>query len=106
MIPSPTVKIFLFSICSLVTIFSIINDLLALEEIISEEGDGEEDEVVRTKSITLKPITLDEAILEMEAINHDFYMYLDTDDEQISVVYRRKEGGYGLIQATNKVDLK
>lgn len=79
---------------------------IALEEIISEEGDGEEDEVVRTKSITLKPITLDEAILEMEAINHDFYMYLDTDDEQISVVYRRKEGGYGLIQATNKVDLK
>ena len=78
---------------------------IAFEEIVSEEGDGEEDEVVRTKSITLKPITLDEAILEMEAINHDFYMYLDTDDEQISVVYKRKEGGYGLIQATNKVNL-
>ena len=48
---------------------------------------------------------LDEAITEMEAIDHDFYIYLDTDDEKISVVYRRKEGGYGLLQADNKVIL-
>lgn len=78
---------------------------LVLDELLGDD-DLIEDEVVRTKTITLKPITLDEAILEMEALNHDFYMYLDTDDEQISVVYRRSEGGYGLIQATNKVDLK
>ena len=41
----------------------------------------------------------------MEAIGHDFYLYLDTDDEKVSVLYKRKEGGYGLIQAENKVVL-
>lgn len=76
-----------------------------LTEFIEEEL-AEENEVVRTKSLDLKPITLDEAILEMEAIGHDFYLYLDTDDERISVVYRRNDGGYGLLQANNKIDIK
>ncbi len=74
-------------------------------EALENEEDSEDNEVVRTKNLDLKPITLDEAITEMEAIDHDFYIYLDTDDEKISVVYRRKEGGYGLLQADNKVIL-
>ena len=40
----------------------------------------------------------------MESIGHDFYLYLDTDDEKISVVYKREDGGYGLLQADNKVN--
>jgi len=73
---------------------------------LDEINELEKEEVVRTKSLNLKPISLDEAILEMEALNHDFFMYLDTDDEMVSVVYKRKEGGYGLLQSTNKVELK
>ena len=65
-----------------------------------------ESQIVRTKALDLKPITLDEAIIEMEAIDHDFYLYLDTDDERICVVYRRKDGGYGLLQADNEVKIK
>lgn len=64
------------------------------------------DEIVKTKVINLKPITMEEAIIEMESIGHDFYLYLDTDDEKVSVLYRREEGGYGLLQADNKVNLK
>ncbi len=74
-------------------------------EALEDESEYEENEVVRTKNLDLKPITLDEAITEMEAIGHDFYIYLDTDDEKISVVYKRSEGGYGLLQADNKVSL-
>lgn len=78
---------------------------ILIEELEKIEGNNEE-EVVRTKTLNLEPITLDEAILEMEALNHDFFMYLDTDDELVSVVYKRKDGGYGLLQSTNKVEVK
>ena len=74
-------------------------------EALENEEDSDENEVVRTKNLDLKPITLDEAITEMEAIDHDFYIYLDTDDEKISVVYKREDGGYGLLQADNKINL-
>jgi len=74
-------------------------------EAIEDEIENSETEIVKTKVYNLKPITVDDAIIEMEAIGHDFYIYLDTDDERISVVYKRKDGGYGLIQAENKVIL-
>lgn len=65
----------------------------------------EDAHLVKTKSYMLKPISLDDAIIEMEAIGHSFYLYLDTDDEKISVLYKRDDGEYGLIQAENKVDI-
>ena len=64
------------------------------------------EEVVRTKSIYLEPMTLDEAITRMEALGHTFFMYLDSDDEEISVVYRRFDHGFGVIQAENHVSIK
>lgn len=82
-----------------------LGQALLLEELEDIDDELEDAEVVRTKNLDLKPITLEEAVTEMEAIGHDFYMYLDTDDEKISVVYKRKEGGYGLLQADNKIDL-
>ena len=78
---------------------------IAFEEIQDESVQEEESKVVRTKVLSLKPISVEEAVLEMEAIGHDFYLYLDTDDEKISVVYKREDGGYGLLQADNKVNL-
>ncbi|HAL18195.1 MAG TPA: hypothetical protein DCO86_01005, partial [Spirochaetaceae bacterium] len=51
----------------------------------------------------LKPMTLDEAITRMEALGHSFFLYLDIDDEEVSVVYKRLDGGYGVIQAENKL---
>jgi len=70
---------------------------------IEKEEDKEDDEVVRTKSIYLEPMNVEEAITRMNAIDHDFFVYLDEDDERISVVYRRLDGGYGIIEAENKL---
>ncbi len=65
--------------------------------------DEEEETVVRTKSIYLEPMSLDEAITRMEAIDHPFFIYLDEEDDKISVCYTREDGGYGVIQAENSL---
>lgn len=72
-------------------------------EIELEKKMDEEDEIVRSKSYYLTPMTIEEAITRMEALGHDFFMYLDSDDDLISVVYIRKDGGYGVIQAENPI---
>lgn len=76
---------------------------LALENLEEFEEEEAKDEIVRTKSIKLEPMTIDEAITRMEALGHDFFLYLDVDDDEISVAYRRNDGGYGVIQAENKL---
>ncbi|MDY0118147.1 MAG: sigma 54 modulation/S30EA ribosomal C-terminal domain-containing protein, partial [Bacilli bacterium] len=63
----------------------------------------EQAQVVRTKSIFLEPMSLEEAIIRMEALDHSFFLYLDQDDKLISLLYHRNDGGYGLIQAENKI---
>lgn len=75
---------------------------LALENILDDIAE-EPDEVVRTKSIRLEPMSIDEAITRMEALGHSFFLYLDEEDDLISVVYRRYDGGYGVIEAENRL---
>ncbi len=53
--------------------------------------------VVRSKEIVLKPQSVDEAILQMNLLDHQFYMFRNSANEKICVVYARKDGGYGLI---------
>ncbi|MCQ2794234.1 MAG: ribosome-associated translation inhibitor RaiA [Bacilli bacterium] len=78
-------------------------EAIALEKIEQEKAKSESDEVVRAKSFYLEPMTLEEAITRMEAIGHDFFLYLDADEERVSVVYRRFAGGYGVLEAENKL---
>lgn len=54
-------------------------------------------ELIRTKNIALKPQSVDEAILQMNMLGHMFYMFLDDETEKVQVVYRRGDGGYGLL---------
>ncbi|MDY4849544.1 MAG: ribosome-associated translation inhibitor RaiA [Bacilli bacterium] len=75
---------------------------LALEEIEEEKSD-EQDVIVRAKSYYLTAMTIEEAITRMEALGHDFFMYLDKEDDRVSVVYIRRDGGYGVIQAENPI---
>ncbi len=56
------------------------------------------DEVVKTKSIIPQEMSLDEAVMNMELLGHDFYIYTDDETEKIAVVYKRNDGGYGLIE--------
>ena len=54
-------------------------------------------DVVRTKHITVKPMNTEEAILQMNLLGHDFFVYRNTNDV-VSIVYRRRNGGYGLLE--------
>ena len=56
-------------------------------------------EVLRTKRFTVKPMSTEEAILQMNLLDHSFYVFRNVTTEQINVVYRRNNGGYGLIEA-------
>ena len=61
-----------------------------------EEGDYE---IVRTKKFPIKPMTVEEAILQMNLLEHNFFAFKDEDaDGAFAVVYRRNDGGYGLIE--------
>lgn len=58
----------------------------------------EEDVIVKTKSISPKPMDMEEAIMQMELIGHSFFVYRDVETNEINVVYKRHNGGYGLIE--------
>ena len=63
-----------------------------------EDVESEEDVLVKVKSITPKPMDMEEAIMQMELIGHSFFVYRDVETNEISVVYKRHNGGYGLIE--------
>lgn len=77
---------------------------IAFENFQEEKEAEEAEEVVRTKSIYLEPMSLDDAITRMQALGHSFFLYLDSEDDRISVVYVRNDGGYGVIQAENRLE--
>ena len=71
---------------------------------ISEEEteEPEEFQIVRTKRFSLKPMTPQEAILQMNLLEHQFFAFINMEDnDSFAVVYKRKQGGYGLISATD-----
>lgn len=76
---------------------------LAFDNFDAEVEDvSSEDEIVRVKEVYLDPIDLEKAITKMEALGHNFYIYLDSEDNLVSVCYKREDGGYGVIQVKNR----
>ena len=73
------------------------------DQIEEEAKSDEKDVIVRLKSYYLTPMSIEEAITRMEALGHPFFMYLDEEDDRISTVYIRNDGGYGVIQAENPI---
>ena len=61
-------------------------------------GDSVEHKIVKFKKFTMKPMTLDEAVLQMEMLDHSFYVFVNGDTFNVNVVYKRGDGDYGLIE--------
>ncbi len=69
-------------------------------EMIPEPAEAEDGKVVKTKAFTLTPMTVDEAIMQMELLEHTFFVFLDMERDGVSVVYKRNDGDYGLLETT------
>ena len=55
-------------------------------------------EIVKTKQFALEAMTPEEAVLNLELVGHDFFVFRSGDSEAVNIVYRRRDGGYGLIE--------
>lgn len=64
-----------------------------------EEENLEPETIIKRKTVEIKPMDEEEAILQMELLGHQFYLFKDVDTNKEAVVYKRKNGGYGLIEA-------
>ncbi|MBB3114241.1 putative sigma-54 modulation protein [Paenibacillus phyllosphaerae] len=74
---------------------TLFKDEVAAGRVLEDE---EEWELVRTKSFTLKPMDVEEAILQMNMVGHSFFVFANSDTKEVNVVYRRGDGRYGLIE--------
>ena len=66
---------------------------------IEQEIEKEEKKIVKRKTVEVKPMNEEEAILQMELLGHEFYMYKDSESGKSAVVYKRKDGNYGVIES-------
>ena len=64
----------------------------------ADEPEDEDYKVVRKKQVIIKPISVDEAILEMNMVNYNFFMFINAETDEVNVVYKRDDGNYGLLE--------
>lgn len=69
----------------------------------NQETADEEDayKIVKTKRFVVKPMDVQEAIMQMNLLNHNFFVFRDAETEEVNVVYKRTDGNYGLIESGN-----
>ncbi len=60
--------------------------------------DEPDDKITKRKQFALRPMTTEDAILQLEMLGHDFYVYLDSDTNAVCIIYKRNDGGYGLLE--------
>ena len=74
---------------------SVKEFILTEDEPLIEKNDN----IVKRKKVDVKPMNEEEAVLQMELLGHQFYMYLDSDTNNYCVVYKRKDEGYGVLES-------
>ncbi len=62
-----------------------------------DDDELEEEKIVKRKNIDTKPMDEEEAMLQMDLLNHDFFVFKNVDEECVSVMYKRKDGNFGII---------
>ncbi len=72
-----------------------------LDDFFEPLDEDEDFDIIREKTISLKPQSVEEAILQMNLLGHKFYMFLNADTDEINVVYKRNATGYGVIAPDN-----
>ena len=65
-----------------------------------EEDQPDEAKIVKSKKFQLVPMSVDEAVMQMELLQHNFFVYLDQEADSVSVVYKRNDGNYGVLETT------
>lgn len=72
----------------------------SLKDIIQSENYDEDEfipSVVKTKRFAIKPMSIEEAVLQMQLLDHSFFVFSNAETEEVNVLYKRKDGNYGLI---------
>jgi putative sigma-54 modulation protein len=64
-----------------------------------EQQDSGPARIVKTKEFTIKPMTAEEALLQMDLLGHDFFLFTSSETGRAAVIYRRNDGNFGLIEA-------
>lgn len=62
------------------------------------DTEEEEQKIVKTKRFTIKPMPAEEAAMQMELLGHSFFVFSNSETEEVNVIYKRKDGNYGLIE--------
>ena len=76
----------------------MIEEIVAVDDEEQDESIEELGKVVRVKRFSMKPMTVEDAIMEMELLDHDFFLFHNAENDRHSVVYRRTDGDYGMIE--------
>lgn len=76
-----------------------VNYEFNFSEIEVDEDDAKENKILKRKKVEVKPMNEDEAIIQMELLGHQFYLYKDSETDKTVVLYKRNDGNYGVIEA-------
>jgi len=71
---------------------------IPLDDVTPDEAEEDKSQIVRTKRLSLKPMDAEEAVLQMEMLGHEFFIFEDSETNGASIVYKRNDGRYGLIE--------
>ena len=76
------------------------SETIRFENVVADTTTEESDEskIVRTKRFPIKPMDKEEAVLQMDLLGHNFFVFMDGETGDVNVVYKRKDGNYGLIE--------
>ena len=77
--------------------YSYMKEYLKTQATLPEDL-AEESKIIKRKSFEITPMDADEAVLQMEMLGHSFLLYIDRETDKVCVVYKRKDGNYGLIE--------